>query len=82
MSERVDIQELKKTAESLKGYHSFMVPVSTILALIEIARVAEATALNYERLNPMRTADFHGEHCSCLRCSIDRLRTALEGVKK
>lgn len=35
MSERVDIQELKKTAESLKGYHSFMVPVSTILALIE-----------------------------------------------
>lgn len=88
MSERIDMQELKakalaakKSAMDMALFQSVASP-STILALIEIVRVAQATTLNYDRINPMRTADFHGEHCSCFRCSIDRLRTALEGVKK
>lgn len=93
-----DIQELKRLAEAAKrvddsgevsieamkacmDFDDAASP-STILALIEVAEAAKATTANYDRLNPMRTADFHGEECSCFRCSIDRLRTALEGVKK
>ena len=64
-----DIQELKKQALKRKEWRDAMlVDPSTILALIEIVRVAQATTLNYDRINPMRTADFHGEHCSCFRC--------------
>lgn len=84
-----DIQELKKQALTRKKLFGdradrdgILVDHDTILALTEVVEAAKATTANYDRLNPMRTADFHGEECSCFRCSIDRLRTALEGVKK
>lgn len=32
----------------------------------------------YDRANPMRSADWHGEDCNCLRCEMDCLRAILD----
>ena len=34
----------------------------------------------YDKANWMRTADYHGDECDCLRCHFDHLRTALKGA--
>jgi hypothetical protein len=34
---------------------------------------------DYDRSNPMRTADAHNLECTCLRCLIDEARSVLEG---
>lgn len=31
----------------------------------------------YDRAMPLRTADWHGPECNCLRCEIDNARAAL-----
>ena len=33
----------------------------------------------YDKVNWMRTADYHGDLCSCLRCHFDHLRADLKG---
>lgn len=38
---------------------------------------AVAALAAYDRANPMRTADWHGDDCDCFRCEMDRLRTIL-----
>ncbi|MFC3628267.1 hypothetical protein ACFOM8_02275 [Paracoccus angustae] len=39
---------------------------------------ALAALAAYDRANPMRTADWHGDDCDCFRCEMDRLRTILD----
>lgn len=39
---------------------------------------AVAALAAYDRDNPMRTADWHGDDCDCFRCEMDRLRTILD----
>ena len=37
----------------------------------------KAIAAAYDRDVPIRTADWHGTDCDCLRCAIDNARAAL-----
>ena len=39
-------------------------------ALRAASKIVEA----YDKANPMRTADYHGTDCDCLRCAVDALR--------
>ena len=39
---------------------------------------AVAALAAYDRANPMRTADWHGDDCDCFRCEMDRLRAILD----
>lgn len=39
---------------------------------------AVAALAAYDRANPMRTADWHGDDCDCFRCEMDRLRATIE----
>ena len=47
-----------------------------------VKRLVEA-ASRFEKLmrTQLRTADFHGAHCKCIRCAEDELFAALAALK-
>lgn len=52
------------------------------IAMLEKERAELLIALEdiidgYDEANPLRTADYHGTHCLCLRCCVDYGRSVL-----
>ncbi len=39
-----------------------------------------AIVASYEKKNPLRTADFHGEGCGCYRCAVDGCSAAINAL--
>jgi hypothetical protein len=63
---RIDALELTPALEPA--------PAPDVALLVKAARnLCEQFALE----NPMRTGDWHGEMCQCLRCRMDQLQVAL-----
>jgi hypothetical protein len=40
----------------------------------------KAIVARYEKKNPIRTADFHGEDCGCYRCAVDGCDAAVNAL--
>jgi hypothetical protein len=41
-----------------------------------------AIVASYEKKNPLRTADFHGEGCGCYRCAVDGCSAAINALEE
>ena len=50
-------------------------------ALIEAERALAGSVAEYDRVHYMRTADYHGEACNCMRCWRDRQQATLARIR-
>ncbi len=51
-------------------------------ALLKAEEALAGLAVKYKAANPMRTADYHGNDCACLRCAFDNLDATLTEIRK
>jgi hypothetical protein len=54
--------------------------MTTLEELEKLLTGLRAIVASYEKKNPLRTADFHGEGCSCHRCAVDGCSAAINAL--